>query len=60
MRKLSDSYGATTGFFMGPVQTVISVCGFDMVQQVLNNEDLDRRPHFNMALSDEEGNKLGK
>ena len=45
---------------MGPVQSVISVCGFDAVQQVLNNEDLDNRPHCNMTLTDEAGNKQGK
>jgi len=44
---------------MGPVQSVISVCGFDAVQQVLNNEDLDNRPHCNMTLTDEAGNKQG-
>ena len=60
MRKLSESYGALTGFFMGPIQTVISVCGFEAIQDVLHNPALDGRPHFNMALTDEDGHALGE
>ena len=44
MMKLAAKYGPVTGFYMGPKQPLISVCGADAVRQVLKNEDLNARP----------------
>ena len=44
MMKLAEKYGPVTGFYMGPKQPLISVCGAEAVREVLKNEDLNARP----------------
>lgn len=44
MKKLSDIYGPVVGFFLGPRQPFISVCGYQAVKEALQNDDLNGRP----------------
>ena len=44
MMKLAHQYGPVVGFYMGPKQPMISVCGPEAVQDVLKNQDFDARP----------------
>ena len=43
MMKLSEKYGQVVGFYLGPAQPIISVCG-DAVREALRNTDLGERP----------------
>ena len=44
MIKLADIYGPVVGFYMGPTQPFISVCGYEAVKEALHNDDLNGRP----------------
>ena len=44
MKKLAEIHGPVTGFFLGPIQPFISVCGYEAVKEALHNEDLNGRP----------------
>ena len=44
MMKLAKKYGPVTAFYLGPNRNLISVCGFEAVQEALRNPDLDGRP----------------
>jgi methyl farnesoate epoxidase / farnesoate epoxidase len=44
MIKLSEMYGPVVGFYMGPTQPLISVCGHEAVKEALHNDDLNGRP----------------
>lgn len=41
--KLSDIYGPVVGFFVGPSQPFITVCGYEAVKEAQLNEDLNGR-----------------
>ncbi|KAI9553139.1 hypothetical protein GHT06_021032 [Daphnia sinensis] len=59
MKKMSEVYGPVVGFFMGPSQIVISVCGHEAVKEALLNEDLNGRPYFAIAVARSFGEQLG-
>ena len=44
MQKLSSFYGPVVGFYLGPAQYFVSVCGFEAVRDALYNDDLIGRP----------------
>jgi methyl farnesoate epoxidase/farnesoate epoxidase len=46
MEKLAEIYGPVVGFYIGPFQPFISVCGNEAVREASNNEDLNGRPHL--------------
>ena len=60
MVKLSDKYGEVVGFYLGPNQPVISVCG-GAVREALRNCDLGERPVTNAIknLFTANGNIIG-
>lgn len=57
---MSEVYGPVVGLFMGPSQTVISVCSHEAVKEALLNDDLNGRPYSAVALARAFGEKLGK
>lgn len=46
MEKLAEMYGPVVGFYMGPLQPFISVCGNEAVREASSNEDLNGRPQL--------------
>lgn len=59
MHKLSEIYGPVVGFYLGPKQPVISVCGYDAVKEALQNDDLNGRPSNELIETRTFGKKLG-
>lgn len=59
MQRLSEIYGPVVGFYLGPNQPVISVCGYDAVKEALQNEDLNGRPSNELIETRTFGKKLG-
>lgn len=59
MKKLADLYGSVTGFYLGPVQANISVCGYAAVKEALVNKDLDGRPSSAARRERTFGKRLG-
>jgi len=59
MIKLSEIYGPVVGFYMGPTQPLISVCGYEAVKEALHNDDLSGRPHLAAARERTYGKDLG-
>lgn len=47
MQKLAEIHGPVVGFYVGPRQHFVSVCGYDAVRDALYNDDLKGRPSFN-------------
>ncbi len=58
--KLAEIYGPVVGFYLGPKQPVISICGHEAVREALLNEDLNGRPEGLAFLEKVFGKKLGK
>ena len=56
---LSKTYGAVTGFYLGPCQPFVGVVGIDAVKEALHNDDLNGRPGTPVILSRSWGEKLG-
>ena len=56
---LSKVYGPVVGFFMGPSQPFISVCGYEAVKEALHNSDLDGRLDTDVMKSRTFGERLG-
>lgn len=46
MMKLADTYGPVVGFYLGPSQPFISVCGYEAVKEILHNDNFNGRPEF--------------
>ena len=44
LKKLGDLYGPVVGFYLGPSQPYVSVCGYKAVWEVLRNNDITGRP----------------
>nr|QST15065.1 CYP370A3 protein [Diaphanosoma celebensis] len=44
MMKLAEIYGPVVGFYLGPKQPFISICGHSAVREALLNDDLNGRP----------------
>lgn len=59
LKKLSDHYGPVTGFYLGPSQPFISVCGYQAVREALYNEDLAGRPSNAARRERTFGQRLG-
>ena len=59
MKKLADLYGPVLGFYLGPTQPYISVCGYEAVKEALNNEDLSGRPTSAARRERTFGKRLG-
>lgn len=59
MEVLCAKYGAVTGFFLGPTQPFISVCGYEAVKEALNNEELNGRPNNAARKERTFGKRLG-
>lgn len=59
LKKLADQYGPVTGFYLGPTQPFISVCGYEAVKEALNNDDLIGRPSNVVRRERTFGQKLG-
>ena len=51
MKKLCNIYGPVTGFYAGPFQPIISVCGYEAAKEALHNDDLNGRPESAVILS---------
>ena len=58
LAKMSYIYGPVVGFFVGP-QPVVSVCGYDAVNEAFNNPDLDGRMDSEVARSRSFGQRFG-
>lgn len=50
LKKLSDSYGPVVGFYLGPSQPFISICGYEAVKEVLHNDNFNGRPVFKVSM----------
>ncbi|XP_046656383.1 methyl farnesoate epoxidase-like isoform X2 [Daphnia pulicaria] len=59
MKKLAEIHGPVTGFYLGPFQPFISVCGYEAVKEALHNEDLNGRPSSGTITERTFGKKLG-
>lgn len=59
LKKLGDKYGPVTGFYLGPSQPFISVCGYEAVKEALNNDDLIGRPDNAARRERTFGRRLG-
>nr|QSD59127.1 CYP370A15 [Diaphanosoma celebensis]QST15067.1 CYP370A5 protein [Diaphanosoma celebensis] len=59
MMKLSEMYGPVVGFYMGPRQAFISVCGYEAVKEALHNDDIIGRPHLPAQQERTYGKNLG-
>jgi methyl farnesoate epoxidase / farnesoate epoxidase len=59
MIKLSEIYGPVVGFYMGPTQPFISVCGYEAAKEALHNDDLIGRPYLPAQQERTFGKKLG-
>lgn len=59
MKKLAEIHGPVTGFYLGPFQPFISVCGYEAVKEALHNEDLNGRPCSGPIMERTFGKKLG-
>lgn len=59
MIKLSQIYGPVTGYYVGPSQFFVSVCGYEAVREALNNQDLDGRPDSAARRERNFGKRLG-
>jgi hypothetical protein len=59
MQKLAKIHGPVTGFYLGPIQPFISVCGYEAVKEALHNEDLNGRPSSGTITERTFGKKLG-
>ena len=57
--KLSKIYGPVTGFYLGPSQFFVSVCGYEAVREALNNDDLNGRPDTAIRRERTFGKRLG-
>jgi len=60
MQKLAESYGPVVGFFLGPKQPIISICGAKAVKEALHNDGFIGRPNNSLIRSRTFGEKLGK
>lgn len=58
--KLADQYGPVTGFYLGPSQPFISVCGYEAIKEALYNDDLAGRPDNAARRERTFGQRLGK
>ena len=59
MIKLSEIYGPVVGFYMGPTQPFISVCGYKAAKEALHNDDIIGRPYLPAQKERTFGKKLG-
>lgn len=57
--KMSEKYGSVVGFFLGPSQPFIAVCGYEAVKEALHNQDLDGRINTNSVKIRTFGERLG-
>lgn len=57
--KLADQYGPVTGFYLGPSQPFISVCGYEAIKEALYNDDLAGRPDNAARRERTFGQRLG-
>lgn len=57
--KLAEIYGPIVGFFVGPKQPFISICGYEAVREALLNQDLNGRPEGIAFLEKSLGKNLG-
>jgi len=46
MINMSKIYGPVVGFYLGPRQAFVSVCGYEATKEALLNEDLNARPNL--------------
>lgn len=44
MQKLGEKYGSVMGYYMGPTQPMVSVCGYQAVKEALGSNNLNGRP----------------
>jgi len=59
MMTLAEIYGPVTAMYLGPSQVMISVCGYEAVQEALRNSDFDGRPELAAIKERTFGEKLG-
>ena len=59
MMTLAEKYGPVTAMYLGPSQVMISVCGYEAVQEALRNTDLDGRADLATIKERTFGEKLG-
>jgi len=59
MQKLAIIYGPVVGFFLGPKQPFISICGAKWVKEALHNNGLIGRPEIDLVKMRTFGEKLG-
>jgi len=51
MMKLSSIYDSSVvGFYLGPSQPFISICGYEAVKEALHNDDFNGRPTFKTRM----------
>lgn len=60
LKRLGERYGPVTGFYLGPSQPFISVCGYEAVKEALYNDDLIGRPSNAARRERTFGQKLGQ
>ena len=60
MIKMSQIYGPVVGFYLGPSQPFVAVCGYDACKEALLNDDLVARPEFKSVKERTFNKKLGK
>ena len=51
MQKLAETYGPVVGFFLGPNQPIISICGAKAVKEALHNDGFIGRPNNSLIIS---------
>lgn len=59
LRRLAETFGSVTGFYVGPNQPFISVVGLEAIKEILQNDDLNGRPSGAAIQSGSYGEKLG-
>jgi len=51
MMRLSSIYDSSVvGFYLGPSQPFISICGYEAVKEALHNDDFNGRPALKIRL----------
>ena len=59
MQKLAEKYGPVVGFYLGPKQPFISICGAKAVKDAFHNDGLIGRPYNSLVRSRTFGENLG-